>query len=260
MLPTLPTWLRGRYSPGGGDALLFFVLFGQFAGVRPPCDRQRYRTRGMTTGLELHSYGGLDADERVRVWGEHVFAQYLAERPALEAAVRSAPGCLVMRHHVPDPRTLDYLRDAVGLVTFLMDNGGAAVLAPQQLRWRSAAEWREQVFAPARPALHQHVTALVSPEIDRPDAERRWVHTRGMRAFGRPDISMRGVPRADVDAAVELCRRFVELQGYGGRVPDGQAVRMQGLPEGLVCRHGGSLDDPDFNNRHIAIDWPPPAS
>jgi len=29
---------------------------------------------------------------------------------------------------------------------------------------------------------------------------------------------------------------------------------MESLPEGLVCRHGGSLEDPEFNNVHVAIE------
>ena len=30
---------------------------------------------------------------------------------------------------------------------------------------------------------------------------------------------------------------------------------MSGLPPGGVCLHGGSVDDPDFNNVHIEIEW-----
>jgi hypothetical protein len=30
---------------------------------------------------------------------------------------------------------------------------------------------------------------------------------------------------------------------------------MRGQPEGLVCHHGGDLDDPDFNNVRVEITW-----
>lgn len=42
-------------------------------------------------------------------------------------------------------------------------------------------------------------------------------------------------------------------QVRGHRIPDGQPVRMEGVPDGLVCRHDGSVDDLEFNNVHIRI-------
>src|SRR5437667_12446663 len=83
----------------------------------------------------------------------------------------------------------------------------------------------------------------------------RWFHTRGMRKFGRPDLSLHNVPDEYERAAIELCNRFIELQAAGGRIPDGQEIQMPSLPGGLVCRHKGSLDDPDFNNVHVEIQF-----
>jgi hypothetical protein len=31
---------------------------------------------------------------------------------------------------------------------------------------------------------------------------------------------------------------------------------MDSLPAGLMCHHGGSVEDPDFNNVHVEIRWP----
>jgi hypothetical protein len=31
---------------------------------------------------------------------------------------------------------------------------------------------------------------------------------------------------------------------------------MASLPPGGRCRAGGDPDDPDFNNIHVAIEWP----
>jgi hypothetical protein len=33
---------------------------------------------------------------------------------------------------------------------------------------------------------------------------------------------------------------------------------MATLPPGGAARHGGDLDDPDFNNVHLEIVWPDP--
>ena len=81
-------------------------------------------------------------------------------------------------------------------------------------------------------------------------------HTRGMRKFGRPDLSVRGVNPAYQELAIELCNRFIELQAFGHVIPEGQKVRLKGLPDGMTCRHSGSFEDPDFNNTHVEIEWP----
>lgn len=80
-------------------------------------------------------------------------------------------------------------------------------------------------------------------------------HARGLRQYGRPDLSVRGVGPQHIDAVTNMIERFIEMQAYGGVVREGQEVHMRGLPPGGVCHHRGSLDDPDFNNVHIAIEW-----
>lgn len=87
-------------------------------------------------------------------------------------------------------------------------------------------------------------------------ADRTWFHTRGLRKFGRPDISVHNVGAGYHDAIIDLCERFVELQAFGGIIDEGQEIRMRSLPAGAVARHDGSLDDEDFNNVHVEIVWP----
>jgi hypothetical protein len=77
-----------------------------------------------------------------------------------------------------------------------------------------------------------------------------------MRKFGRPDVSIRGVPSDRREAAIDLCNRMIELQALGGSIEEGEAIRMASLPDGMTCHHQGTLDDPDFNNVHVAVRWP----
>ncbi len=74
-----------------------------------------------------------------------------------------------------------------------------------------------------------------------------------MIKFGRPDLSVRGVTRELGPAVEDLCNRFIEMQAFGAVVPEGQEVKMKALPPGWRCRHGGTIDDPDFNNVHLEI-------
>ena len=96
------------------------------------------------------------------------------------------------------------------------------------------------------------MSILVSAE----ESGGHWFHTRGMRKFGRPDLSIHNVRNDYQKGAIEVCDRFIGLQAAGGRIPEGHEIRVTSLPGGLVCHHKGTLDDPDFNNVHVEIQFP----
>ena len=83
----------------------------------------------------------------------------------------------------------------------------------------------------------------------------KWYHTRGLRKFGRPDLSIHDVPAKYEKQVTDLIERFIEFEGFGGIIPDGQKIKMKTLPEGMWCENKGDFEDPDFNNKHIEIYW-----
>jgi len=243
----LPSWPRPHLQPGGAPAQLFYKVHGTFEGLQ--ISRSRHRSNGIPAGLSLQSYRA-DAAPEVMAFGTDVLfrdALYAMGEQTVAAAL-NAPGCMVLRGEVEPSDSLDYFRDAVGVIQALLDAGGVAVFDPYQLTWWSAQEWRARAFEPAGPVPLRHVVTLVSDEGD----GTRWVHTRGLLKFGRPDISVRSVDADRFEAVLDLCSRLIDMQASGAVVPDGQVIRMEGLPD-WTCRTLGSLDDPDFNNRHIEI-------
>lgn len=251
----LRSWPRPHFAPGGGNPLLFYVVFGAFDLARP-LSRSRYRTSGMPEWLELRSYD--------RATHPDVFAGYQSgtmwdllarDAPVLARDAEGVPQCVGLRGEPTDPPTLDYFRDTIGIVTWLLDAGGRSVYDPQMLWLWSADEWREEVFEPDGPHPDRHTTILVSPE----ENGTSWYHTRGMRKYGRPDLSVRGVGPTYADGVTQMIERFVETLALGAVIPDGEVIRAKALPAGGVCRHAGSFDDPDFNNVRVEIAWPPGA-
>jgi hypothetical protein len=109
-----------------------------------------------------------------------------------------------------------------------------------------------EIFQPDPPNLRKQVTILVS---DEPDGT-HWLHTRGMRKFGRPDLSFHKVGSQYEQPAIDLLNRFILLQAQGGLIPENKEIQISALPAGLTCHHEGRLDDPDFNNVHVEIRWP----
>ena len=129
-----------------------------------------------------------------------------------------------------------------------------AVYDPWRISWWSKEDWNEQIFLPNPPLARNHAIILISEEED--SADRLWIHTRGMRKFGRPDLSIRRVPGGYSEAVSELCNKFIDNQAAGEIVPEGQLVRMGDLPPVLQCHHKGNLQDPDFNNVHLELIFP----
>ena len=253
--PPLPAaWARPHRQPGGGDAFLFYVVHGALP-EQLEISASKYRCSGLPQGLEFLRYGRTGPSEAVGSFRQgFLWEQLEAGDPALAERVAAQSECAVIRGTVADPADLGYLREVIGLLTCLVDSGGVSILDPLMLGWWEPERWRTEVFEPDAPTPARHVTILGTAE----PGGTRWLHSHGLRKFGRPDLSMRGVPAELVDAGLSLLNRFIHLQALGGVIPEGQEVRAAPLPPGLICRHAGSVDDPEFNNLRVEIAWPAP--
>jgi hypothetical protein len=237
-------WERPRFESGGGDAFVFYIVFGTSADELE-LSTSKYRTRGLPEGVQAWNENPRRYDDLL---GGYIGRVLDNELPEAVASVRRSSKCVVVKGQVADPSTLDYLRDTIGVVTALLDRGGA-LLDAQSFRLWTPASWRRDVFERDAASPGSHVTILESED----DRDRIWVHTRGLRKFGRPDLSIRGVAPSLREAVHELFNRFIEFQAFGGVIAEGAPVRMKSLPEGLTCHHGGSLEDPEFNNVHVEV-------
>ena len=249
----LKSWPRPHFEAGGGNALLYFVVFGKF-DLSEPLSAKKYRSDGMGDWLHLtHQTRAKEAAAIAAHQSGKLWEIVTRDAPVTAAEALTAPEAVVVRGEATDPPTLDYFRDAIGVVTYLLDRGGVSVYDPQRFWLWSGDEWRSEIFEPGEPRPQEHTVILVSD--DEGSERTQWLHTRGLRQYGRPDLSVRGVGPNHMDAVTHMIERFIEMQAYGGVVGEGQEVRMRGLPPGGVCHHRGSVDDPDFNNVHIAIEW-----
>lgn len=248
----LKSWPRPHHTPGGGDALLFFVAFGKFDLTKPLC-MSKYRSAGPGEWLDVTHLTRADApDVFTGYQSPPAWDLFTRDAPVTAAEAEKAPELVAVRAEVPDPSSLDYFRDTIGVVTWLLDCGGQSIYDPQRLWLWSGDEWREDVFNPGEPQPQEHTVILVS---DDEATNTSWLHTRGLRQYGRPDLSVHGVGPSHLDAVTQMIERFIETQAYGGVVKEGQEVHMRGLPPGGICHVRGSVDDPDFNNVHIAVEW-----
>jgi hypothetical protein len=250
----LNTWPRPYVQQAGGKSMLLFFIFGSFAEeiVIPA---RKYDSAGLPPGVELQRYQNavLSRWEGYPLSG--VLGEILKEdNPAGFERARQAPHVLAVRGEVDDSASLDYLRDTLGVVAALLDAGGSVVVDPQLLSLYEATQWRNHYLVEGGAPPRNHVLILCSDDEHNPG--RQWVHTRGMRKFARPDISLRNVPADDTGRAGILAERMVEMQALGAHFVDGQGMDIDGVGEDVTVYVGGSHDDPAFNNTHAELIWP----
>lgn len=245
-------WPRQYHVPGGKDPFLFYVVYGRVDTAKA-FSRSKYRSNGIPDGIDVMTYDpAVHAEVVASFRCGYLWDQLSTNDPNLAADVIAQDSCLVLKGEIIDPPTLNYFRDVIGILTFCLDAGGVAIYDPQMLKWWAPSDWRSHAFDIGSSAPRHHVVILLSEDAD----GTQWIHTRGMRKFGRPDLSIHRVGPQYKDAIVDLCNRFIELLAFGGVVEQGHEVRLSSLPSGMKCFRRGSEEDPDFNNEHIEIVWP----
>lgn len=247
MLNALFPWPRPRFVVGGANATVFYEIYGEFAGLQLQISRSRHNSNGLPASLESRL---MDAD--LGVWNG-VAGELLREsnEQAWDLA-QNAPHKIQIRGEVSDPDSLDFLRDTIGVVAALLENGGAAVFDPQILSAWTAPQWREKFFEDAFEPTN-HAVILVSP--DENQSGKLWLHTRGMRLFGRPDVSCHGVLPTQTEPLQAVFNGLIRMQAAGALIPENQLVQAVGIENRLICQHRGDLDDADFNNSHLELGW-----
>lgn len=247
----IPAWQRPHWQASDEKILLQFYVFGKFEAVRVPA--QDYGSPGLPPGMTAtnHHHADLRAWEGYPLKGA-MGRMYKADAPQAYQQAFDAPEVIVVRGTLEDSPATGYLRDTLGVLAGMLDIGGVAILDPQILSLLDAAAWRRHYLVRDGAPIRHHVLILCEGESE---SGHSWIHTRGMRKFGRPDISIHHVPDAAVDRAGALCEQMVELQALGAHFAEGQRLEIEGMPAGAVVHFGGGLEDPQFNNTYVGFDW-----
>lgn len=247
-------WPRPYWQPSDEQAVLLYFVFGAFPeDVLIPSSK--YGSPGLPEGIEMQRM----QNSVLARWDGYPLSGALGEllkedSPEGFQAAKAAPHVMVIRGRFPDRESLDYLRDTLGVVAALTEVGGKVVVDPQILTLFEAKDWREHYLVAGGAPPRHHVLILCSPEEEAKG--RSWIRTRGMRKFGRPDISVTNVPDRDIDSVGVLTENFVELAALGSRFEEGQLIDVTGVRGGLKIALSGDENDPRFNNSHAAMRWP----
>src|SRR5437899_5273205 len=102
----LISWPRPRFEPSGGDAFLFFAIYGKFS-EDVQVSGQRYRTAGTPQGIDIRKLNRTQSPEFPFSSGP-IEKVLKPENSELFAEVQRVPECLILQGTIPDPPSLDY--------------------------------------------------------------------------------------------------------------------------------------------------------
>jgi hypothetical protein len=230
-------WDRPRWERGGRNAFVSFAILGDFESGAANAVAQRLP--GLSVRRKDHdAVVSLAANLRPSHGDE--------EAEAFETAMDS-PNCLWIVGEVPDPPTLEYLRPLVLTVTDLLDRGASGVVDLNAIVFQGRNTWALKV-------LDGHIQPfnfVATYWWTDTNGIGQWWHSRGMRTFGRPDISLRHVPdSADRDHVLGVIRRLAVELALGRVLVAGDRAG------GLVFDVADASEDPMFLNERVEADWP----
>jgi len=247
----LENWERVYFEKPLYDPFIFLVIHGEF-NVDFNISQSSYRVAGIPEGIELIRHSPEVNPSAIKSFLTGFLWEELQESDSVLAnQIYSAKECFVIRGQVVDTNNLNYLRDIIGITTYLLDHGGVSVYDAQRFTFWNKRNWKQEIFLPNKSLPRNHVVILKSAE----ENAKSWFHTRGMRKFGRPDISIHHVELTYETTIIDLINRFIEFQAFGGIIQDRQSIKMSALPIGMWCENKGNFEDPDFNNKHVEIHW-----
>lgn len=246
-----PNLERPYYQETGRHPYLFYAVMGAKAELLH-VSRSRHHVEEMPEGLGL---SGLRRPEHSAYMDELLggtLGRLLNERDhELYEKAKAAQSWLVLYGEVRRDDTLEYLRNAIGFVQAAAETGAAAVLDLQTLELYSPEEWHQKVFS-CKFHPYCHVNAMISPE----EGGTLWLHTRGMRKFGRPDIGMAGVPQGELNRAEAVADQMIFYSAQGAMFC--RPVKLHtALGETCIVypELTGDPEDPDYNNDHYSLCW-----
>jgi len=253
LLKDVNTLKRKYYKKSGGRPFLFYVVFGY--GLPVSIHANELEKYNIDEGIEELRYVNYNSDEHLVEINTYrsgpIWEQLVKEDKEFAEKIYACEECVIIMAELEDRDNFNYMNNVIGVLTYIINNGGVGIYDMEKIDWWKLEEWTKQVFEIDEFNPYSHIVILRSEQED----GQYWYHTRGMRKFGRSDLSIHNVSIHYFDAVTDMFNRFIDYLAHGGMIEDYQEIRMNKLPEGMWCLNKGDLEDFDFNNTHIEINW-----
>lgn len=242
---------RPHYEDLNYHPFLFYVAFGVDT-ANLEVSRERHRVDGFPNGLDFSLLKKPENGEYMDALIGGTLGKVLNNKyQHLYESIRETDKWAVIRGEVQKDSDLHYMRNAIGFVQALIEKGAIGVLDLLTFTLYTPSEWTSKIFKPEFDP-YSHVVILTSEMED----DSVWLHTRGLRKFGRPDVSMEKVPQNDIDNACRVINQMIFYGALGAFFS--RPVKLH-THNGLTCivtpELIEDLDNPDFNNSYYRVIW-----
>ena len=239
---------RKHYKDIGYKPFLFYVIFGVTGDDVHP-SQSRHHVDCLPESLEIHALYRPDHSEYIDGFFGGDLGKVLKESsPDLYENCLAAENCIIIKGQIEEDSNLDYMRNAIGIIQALMEEGAVGVLDLPTFSLYSPESWKERFFEKEINAQN-HVKILYSEEQDG-----FWLHTRGMAEFGRPDYSISGVEKEQFGEYTGIIDQMI-FYGGEGVFFDGEfrLHTRSGNAYVVTSKFADDFDNDDFNNTYCEI-------
>lgn len=242
---------RPYYEDLNMRPFLFYVVFGATTGELQ-VSKKRHHVDEMPEGLVFQYWQSAGNKDDMEDLMGGVLGELLKEQnEALYRKACAEETWALISGEVHRDSDLSYMRNAIGFVQALVDSGAIAVLDLQTFTLMSGEDWTKKIF---EPEFHpcEHATILASKD----ENGALWLHTRGMRKFGRPDISMENVEQKQVDLAAGVISEMIFLGAQGAFFSRKTKLHLDDKNAVIVTpQYVDDFDNDDFNNSYYRMNW-----
>ncbi len=228
MTITLESWPRKMYQPTSEKIFFRYRIYGEFPPL-PAFSSTEYRSAGLFKGVKLFRYDQHNESQLAETRSGEIWDAASGRYAAMDALILTAPECLELKADFSDQSSLDYLRDTVGLIMFLLENGGCAVYDFLANRWMDAAIWRREIFSPP---FSPRFYLTMHEEVENGKTN---ITTSGMVIFARQEIKIIGIIREEIGNARDIIFKLADALAAGAILQDGQEIRTKTLNRTLIC-------------------------
>ena len=232
--------------------LLFYVIFG-VRDEELKVSREKHNVDGFPEGLNFVFCNTKDNNEYMQSLLGGKLGEILdREKHNLYEKVKNTYKWAIISGEVQQDDNLNYMRNTIGFVQALLERDAIGVLDLQTFSLYSAEEWTDKFFRQEFNP-YNHVTILSSEMED----GSTWLHTRGMRKFGRPDISIEKVEVSETEDAIQVINQMIYYGSLGAFFDKDIKLHTNNEKTYIVNLHFvNDYENPDFNNTYYQIFWP----
>jgi len=228
-------WPRPQFDPSaepsGREAEVFYLIVGPPPAQPLAVSRHRHHLDRIERALNVSVHQRADDPPWFDAWFHGPLGSSIDGLFSNPDEVRGAQMLTIVRGKFPDSPDLNYLRNAVGVVSAIADTPGTlAIFDALATNWWRLSEWREAFVDRSEFRIADHVFIAVTQ--DERHAPGIWTHTRGMIKFARPELQIKHIggdyatSNPAIRASGNVLNGIASYLAQGAMLRDGQTMYL----------------------------------